>query len=67
MNRIVAIAATTLMLTATVAWGRSIITTLAGCKSEFGNGGAAKSCEACIKSKGRYTQHAAKKGVCVCE
>lgn len=67
VNRLVAVAAATLMLTASFAWARSVITTLAGCKSEFGHGGASKSCEACVKSKGRYTQHAAKKGVWVCE
>ena len=49
------------------AWARSVITTLAGCHSEFGNGSASKACAACVKSKGRYTQHAAKKGVWVCE
>ncbi len=67
VNRLVAFAAATLMLSASVVWARSVITTLAGCKSEFGHGGASKSCEACVKSKGRYTQHAAKKGVWVCE
>lgn len=67
MNRILTIAAATLMLTASVAWARSVVTTLAGCKSEFGHGGASKACETCVKAKGRYTQHASKKGVWVCE
>ena len=67
LNRLITVAAAALMLSASVVWARSVITTLAGCKSEFGHGGASKSCEACVKSKGRYTQHAAKKGVWVCE
>lgn len=54
-------------LCSTVAFARSVISTLAGCKSEFGNSSASKACEACVKGKGRYTQHASKKGVCVCE
>lgn len=67
MNRLVTTAALIIGLTAGVAFARSVITTLAGCKSEFGHGGASKSCEACVKGKGRYTQHASKKGVWVCE
>lgn len=53
------------LLGATAAWARSVITTVAGCKQEFGKG--SKPCEACVKGGGRWTQHAAKKGVWACE
>lgn len=49
-----------------LAWARNMITTLAGCKQEFGNH-ASKPCESCIKSKGRWVQHAARKGAWACE
>jgi hypothetical protein len=67
MNRVVSFAAIAILLAAGVASARSVITTLAGCQSEFGRGGAAKACEACVKAKGRYAQHASKKGQWACE
>lgn len=67
MKRIVAFAAVAVLLVAGAAAARSVITTLAGCQSEFGRGGGAKACEACVKAKGRFTQHAAKKGQWACE
>ncbi len=53
------------VLGASTAWARNVITTVAGCKQEFGKG--SKACEACVKGGGRWTQHAAKKGVWACE
>jgi hypothetical protein len=67
MKRLITSAAVVIALLAGSAWARSVITTVAGCKSEFGRGDASKACEVCVKGKGRYTQHAAKKGVWVCE
>lgn len=54
-----------LSLGAATAWARNVITTVAGCKQEFGKG--SKPCEACVKGGGRWTQHAARKGVWACE
>lgn len=50
-----------------LAWARNLISTQAGCNSEFGHGHAKDSCVACVKAGGKYVQHAAKKGVWVCE
>lgn len=56
--------ALTFTLGAGVAWARNVVTTTAGCKQEFGS--ASKLCEKCVKGKGKWTQHAAKKGVWSC-
>ena len=50
-----------------LALARSLITTLAGCKSEFGSGGQYKACEKCIKGNGKFALHPKNKGAWVCE
>lgn len=65
MRQVVIAVAVSFTLSAGVAWARNVITTVAGCKQEFGKG--SKPCEACVKGGGRWTQHAAKKGVWACE
>lgn len=67
MKRIVLAASTGFLLLSGLAWARNVITTPAGCHSEFGSGGASKACTACVKGGGKYVQHAAKKGVWACE
>lgn len=65
MKKVAIAVALSFTLGAGVAWARNVITTVAGCKQEFGKG--SKPCEACVKSKGKWVQHAARKGVWGCE
>lgn len=57
----------TVVLVSGLAWARSVVTTPAGCNSEFGHGDASKACVSCVKSGGKFVQHASKKGAWACE
>lgn len=66
MKQVAVAVAVSFTLGVGVAWARNMITTQAGCNQEFGMR-AAKPCVECVKSKGRWVQHAARKGVWQCE